>query len=202
MPISFTSVMKSLIVLPAIALCSCSSRHEQRTDQPPVMKVDKPFAAAGTIDMQLDGGDYIVRAGHDEHIRVSFTGDPGNASAVLAANGAGANLSIKDTPHSDFRATIEVPARSDIAVHLTGGNLAIGAIAGSKEIDSKAGNVEISVSNAHDYATVDASVKIGDLNAGPFGDSASGLSPHLKWSGPGKYTLRADLGAGNLELKK
>ena len=49
--------------------------------------------------------------------------------------------------------------------------------------------------------TVDAAVKVGNLNAGPFGDSGSGVSPHLKWSGPGKYTLRASLGAGNLELK-
>ncbi|MDQ2944975.1 MAG: hypothetical protein M3Y27_03380 [Acidobacteriota bacterium] len=64
----------NLILLAAIALASCSSRPEQL----PVMKADKPFAAAGSIEMQLDSGDYIIRAGTDEGIRVSFAGNTGN----------------------------------------------------------------------------------------------------------------------------
>ena len=96
---------------------------------------------------------------------------------------------------------MEVPETADVTVHLTGGNLEVGGITGNKEIDSKAGNVQISIPNSNDYGTVDAAVKVGNLNAGPLGDSGSGLSPHFKWSGPGKYTLRASLGAGNLELK-
>jgi hypothetical protein len=128
-------------------------------------------------------------------------GNTGNAVAELATNGTHANLAIRDTPHNNFRVTIEVPQVADLAVHLTGGNLQIAAITGNKEIDSKAGNVEISIPNPNDYGSVDASVKVGNLNGGPFGDSDSGLSPHLKWSGSGKYGLRANLGAGNLELK-
>jgi hypothetical protein len=86
-------------------------------------------------------------------------------------------------------------------VHLTGGNLEVAAIKVSKDINSKAGNVGITIPDPNDYATVDATVTAGNLNGGPFGDSGSGFSPHLKWSGSGKYTLRASLGAGNLELK-
>ncbi len=151
--------------------------------------------------MQLDGGDYIIRASPNERIRVLFAGTTGNAAADLATSGTHANLAIRDTPHSNFRATIEVPATVDVTVHLTGGNLQVAAITGNKEIDSKAGNVEISIPNSNDYGTVDAAVKVGNLDGGPFVDSGSGLSPHLKWSGPGKYTLRASLGAGNLGLK-
>lgn len=201
MQISFgKAVMKSkvyAVLLAAMAIASCSSKSEQ----PPVIKADKPFAAAGSIEMQLDGGDYIIRAGQDERIRVSFAGNTGNAAADLETSGTQGNLAIRDTPHSNFRATVEVPATADLTIHLTGGNLEIAAIKGNKDIDSKAGNVGISILNANDYGTVDAAVKVGNLDAGPFGDSGSGLSPHLKWSGPGKYTLRASLGAGNLELK-
>ena len=188
----------NLVLLAAIAFASCSSRP----DQPPVMKADKPFAAGGGIELQLDGGDYVIRASTDEHIRVSFAGDTGNAVADLTASGTHATLAIKDTPHSNFRATVEVPATEDVTVHLSGGNLEIGAITGNKDVDSKAGNVTISVPNSKDYGSVDATVKVGNLDAGPFGNSDSGLSPHLKWSGSGKYTLRASLGAGNLELKQ
>jgi hypothetical protein len=191
----------NLILLAAIALASCSSRPEPATVMAPVMKVDKPFAPAGSIEMQLDGGDYIIRASPDERIRVSFAGDTGNAAAELGTSGTHANLTIRDTPHSNFRAIVEVPATSDLTVHLSGGNLEVAAITGNKDIDSKAGNVGIAIPNSNDYGTVDAAVKVGDLKAGPFGNSESGLAPHLKWSGSGKYTLRASLGAGNLELK-
>lgn len=191
----------NLIFLAAIALASCSSRPEQATVTAPIMKVDKPFAAAGSIEMQLDGGEYIIRASPDERIRVSFGGDAGNAAADLGTSGTHATLVVKDTPHSNFRATVEVPATADLTVHLSGGNLEVAAIAGNKDIDSKAGNVGIAIPNANDYGTVDATVKVGNLSAGPFGNTESGLSPHLKWSGSGKYTLRASLGAGNLELK-
>ena len=168
---------------------------------PPVMKVDKPFAAVGSIEMRLDGGDYSIRASSDEHIRASFAGNIGDATAELRTGGTHANLAIRDTPHSNFRATIEVPATANLTVHLSAGNLEIAAITGNKDIDSQAGNVGISIPNSNDYGTVDAAVKVGNIDAGPFGHSDSGLSPHLKWSGPGKYTLRASLGAGNLELK-
>jgi len=195
------AMMKSkanFILLAAIALASCSSGPQEA----PVVKVDKPFATAGGIEMQLDGGDYIIRASPDERIRVSFAGSTGNATADLGVTGTHANLTIRDTPHNNFRATVEVPATTDLTVHLTGGNLEVTEITGSKDIDSKAGNVEITIPNPNDYGTVDAAVTAGNLNAGPFGDSSSGLSPHLKWSGSGKYTLRASLGAGNLELKQ
>ena len=66
--------------------------------------------------MQLDGGDYIIRASPDERIRVSFAGNTGNAAADLGTSGTHANLAIRDTPHSNFRATVEVPATADLTV--------------------------------------------------------------------------------------
>src|SRR5438309_11440322 len=101
------------LLLAAIALASCSPGRERA----PVMKVDKLFAAAGSIEMQLDGGDYIIRAGPDERIRVSFEGNTGNAAADLAISGTHANLAIRDTPQSNFRVSVEVPATADITVH-------------------------------------------------------------------------------------
>jgi len=204
MRISFSEAVKSksnFLLLAAIALASCSTAPTPAPEQAPVTKVDKPFASAGSIEMQLEGGEYSIRASPDEHIRVSFAGNTGNAAADLSTSGTHATLAVRDTPNSNFRATVEVPATVDLTIHLTGGSLEIAAITGSKDIDSKAGNVGITIPNANDYGTVDASVKVGNLNAGPFGDSSSGLSPQLKWSGSGKYTLHASLGAGNLELK-
>ena len=60
----------------------------------------------------------------------------------------------------------------------------------------------MSVGNSADYSKVDASVKVGDLSAGPFGN-ASGefISKSLNWSGKGTRTLHVSLGAGDLRLR-
>ena len=187
-----------IFLLAAIGLISCSVAPEQ----PPVMKADEPFAAAGSIEMHLEGGGYTIRASADEHVRVSFAGNYEGAAAELKTNGSHADLAIRNTPRNNFRATVEVPATADLTIRLTGGNLEVGAIKGSKDIESTAGNVEISTPDSGEYGSVVASVKAGDLNGGPFGGSGAGLSPSLKWTGPGKYTLHASLGAGNLELKR
>ena len=179
----------------------CASCFNMGPNNPPVLKAEKPFASGGSIEMQLDGGNYQVRSATGDQIRVSFSGNTGNATADLGISGTHATLTVRDTPHSNFTATIEVPKTSDVVLRLTGGNLEMAALSGSKDIDSKAGNVEISAGSPNDYASVDATVKVGNLGGGPFGEPEGTLSHHLTWTGHGKYTLRANLGAGNLELK-
>jgi hypothetical protein len=186
-------------ILVAAGICSSCSTAP---DAPLALKAEKPFASAGSVEMQLDAGNYTIRPAGGDQIRVSFGGNTGTATADLTTSGTHASLVVKDAPHSNFKATIEVPKTSDVVIHLAAGNLEMAAISGSKDLDSKAGNVEIAVGSASDYSSVDATVKVGNLDGGPFGDSgAGGLSHHLTWSGKGKYTLRASLGAGNLELK-
>jgi hypothetical protein len=163
---------------------------------------DKSFAAGGKVSMQLESGNYTVRAAADNHIRVTLGSNVGNSKVEVHTTGTQANVAVKDTPHNNFQATIEVPKTSDVTIRLTAGNLTMEAITGNKDIESTAGNVEIAVGDPKDYASVDASNKAGDINASAFGGSKSGLFPHFTWSGSGKYTIRASLGAGNLTLRK
>ena len=111
-------------------------------------------------------------------------------------------MSVKETPNNNFQATIEVPRSAEQVLRLTAGDLKVEAIDGSKDIESNAGNVNIVTGDTKDYASVDASVKAGDLNAGPFGESQSGL---FSGASPGRVaastTLRARLLAGNLTLR-
>jgi hypothetical protein len=162
---------------------------------------EKPFVSGGRIDIQLAGGGYQIRAAPDNKIRVSITRNPGSTKVEIATNGSQGTVKVTNTPHSEFGATIEVPKMADVTVHLTGGELTIAGITGNKDVDSYAGNVTVSIPNPNEYATVEGSVKAGDINAPAFGGSKSGLLQSVKWSGKGKYTLRAKLGAGNLELK-
>jgi hypothetical protein len=162
---------------------------------------EKPFVSGGKIDMQLSGGGYAVRPAADNQIRVTLSGNTGTARVELAVSGTHANLVVKDTPHNNFKATIEVPKAADLVIRLSAGDLVMSAITGNKDVESTAGNIEIAVGDPNDYSSVDASIKAGDIDAGAFGGSKSGLFPHFTWSGRGKYTLRAKLGAGNLTLR-
>ena len=187
----------ALALLATAGLLAANLLHAQSTGQP----VEKPFVSGGRIDISLSGGDYQILAAADNRIRVTLTRNPGNTKVDIVTSGSQATVKVTDTPHGNFGATIEVPKIASLTAHLTGGNITITGISGNKDVDSYAGNVTIGIADPNEYASVDASVKAGDLSARPFGGSKSGLFQTFTWSGKGKYTLRATLGAGNLELK-
>jgi hypothetical protein len=164
--------------------------------------IEKAFVPGGRIEMHLDGGDYEVRASATNRIRVTLSGNTGDAKVVLNTNGTHADLAVTNTPHNNFHAVIEVPAVVDFRIQLTAGNLVTGAIRGNKDIDSHAGNAEITVGDPKDYFKVDASVNAGNIDADVFGSSTGGLFRTFKWSGAGKHQIHAHLGAGNLEFHK
>src|SRR5258708_17892590 len=163
---------------------------------------EKVFVSGGRIEMHLDGRDYEVKPSATNRIRVTLSGNIGNAKVALNTNGTHADLAITDTPRNNFHAVIEVPAAADLNIRLTAGNLVTGAIRGNKDIESHAGNAEITVGDPKDYFKVDASVNAGNIDADVFGSSTGGLFRTFKWSGPGKYQIHAHLGAGNLEFHK
>ena len=167
---------------------------------------EKLFVSGGRIEMQLGAGSYTIRPASDTHIRVTIGDDSSRARVSLTSNATRANLAVTDTPSGNFQATIEVPKTSDLIVRLSGGNLVLSGITGNKDIDSLAGNAEISIGDPNEYASMEATVKAGDLNVGAFSGAKTsdsfGLLQRASWSGKGKYTLRANLGAGNLVLRK
>jgi hypothetical protein len=197
--------MKSLALLTfvlaaGVAACVAPATDRDSGDDTPVA-MEKPFAAGGRIEMQLAGGAYEVRAASGDRIHVATSGHTGGTRVDVSTADASATVKVSETPRNNFHATIEVPKAADLVVHLTAGEMTVEPIAGSAEVESGAGNVTIEVVDANDYSSVDASVKAGDIDAGPFGESKSGLLQHLTWSGSGKRTLRASLGAGNLKLR-
>lgn len=203
------SVVKAGTCIAIAGAAACGGAESPRTDsatparseaQSTATVTEKPFVAGGKIEMQLAAGGYRIRPGDGTAIRVTLDGNVGAAKVDVTTTGTQATVSVKDTPNSNFKATIDVPKNADLVIRLTAGELKVGAITGSKDIESYAGDVDIVTGDAADYASVEASVRAGDLKAGPFGEPQSGLFRSLSWSGKGKYVLRATLTAGNLTL--
>jgi hypothetical protein len=170
----------------------------------PPTSVERNFAKGGAVRMNLEAGDYRITGRSEDKLRVSWRADhPEDATRVKAdiqVDGSRAALKtsgIKNGVHF----TIEVPARSDLDIDLTAGDLQIRGIEGSKRVESWAGDVSIDVGQPEQYRSVEASVRAGDLSAAPFKVSKGGLFRSFKWTGQGPYSLVVKLFAGDLTLR-
>jgi len=163
---------------------------------------DKAFVNGGKVDIHLDAGDYEVRAAADNHVRVTMTGRTGDATVDVAVDGKHADVTVRHTSHTNFKCIVEVPKESDVAIRLSAGDLTVGPILGSKDVESMAGDMKVAVGNPDDYSSIDASVKVGDLSGGPLGGADGEFISHsIKKTGKGRRTFRAHLGAGDLKLE-
>jgi hypothetical protein len=163
---------------------------------------EKEFVSGGKVEMTLESGDYKIRASADNRIHVRWNEASAKGVRVkLTTNGKSADVRVENTPHDNFHAIIEVPARADVRVRLTAGNVEMAGIKGDKDIEANAGNLNISVGSASDWGEVDASVTAGDLNAPAFQEARGGLFRSFKWKGPGKYRLHAHLMTGDVNLR-
>ena len=165
--------------------------------------VERPFAPGGQVRMDLSAADYTIEAGQADRIVVRWetrsTEDAARVKVDIQRQGSAATITTHG-PHNNLRMVIEVPARTDLHVDLSAGDLKIRGLEGSKDVGSWAGDIDIDVGHATDYATAEASVTAGDLTASAFKVTKSGLFRSFSWRGPGRYTLRVKLTAGNLRL--
>jgi len=166
--------------------------------------VDKAFAKGGTIRMKLAAGDYKIGGSPDEKIRVEWRADRADQAANLKAGAEirGTTAVISTSGFKDgIHFTIEVPARSDIDIEMSAGDLDVRGIEGNKKVESWAGDVSVEVGQPTLYRSVEASVRAGDLNARPFNVSKGGLMRSFSWKGSGAYSLAVKLFAGDLTLR-
>ena len=190
----------SMAVALTLLAGSTGAFQASSTGQP----VDKPFPRAGTIKMQLAAGDYRISGRPDDRIRVAWRADrPENAAHLKADAEIRGNTAVLAT--SGFRDgvhfTIEVPARSDVEIDLTAGDLDVRGIEGNKRVESWAGDLSIDIGQPEQYRFVEASVRAGDLTAAPFKVSKGGLFRSFTWTGKGLYSLKVKLFAGDLTLR-
>jgi len=173
----------------------------ETADTPPV--IERPFAQGGKLTMRLSAGEYVIENSPDEHIRLAWqTRDPTAARRVRAqvdVDGTSAHIQT-DGPSNGFDVTIAVPARSDLWIRLSAGDLTIRGIEGHKDVSAWAGELKIGVGAATNYRSVEASVLAGEIQAAPFNGSKGGVFRSFLWSGSGPYELRARLTAGEIRL--
>jgi hypothetical protein len=192
---------RALIVLASVALSTVT--FGQTADP---NTVEHSFAEGGIVTLNLSSGDYTVRAGASDRVRVQWRADDADHEEDMARIQVVADVFARVAtirtkgPTSRARFTIEVPARSDVHLRVRAGDIRIEGIEGNKDVRMTAGDLYIEV-DPDSLRHVHASVSIGDLNARTLGIEQDGFGNRLDWFGDGRYTLDARLFTGDVVLR-
>ena len=196
----------SMLLGPALAAgcsppvrASMASEHVSQTSP-----IEKTFQPGGRVYMRLSAGEYLIEPRQDDKVVVAWeVRDPAEARHARAGIGIEASEARIETegPNNGFDVKIGVPARSDLFVKLTAGELTVKGIEGHKDLKALAGEIRIAVEDSAVYRSVDAAVMAGEIQARAFGGHKGGLFRAFEWKGDGKYDLRARLTAGEIHLR-
>jgi hypothetical protein len=166
---------------------------------------EAPIAMGVHLRMHVRSGDIRIVGGDGPRLSVDLSGKKVNeiddVKYRLRNTGNSSEFSLSGGPKNDLQITIHIPRNVELYVRVLAGDLTIEGITGSKDVELHFGDLTIEAGNPADYSHVEASVNAGDISAAPFGEDHGGLFRSFHKSGPGKYTLYAHVGAGDLTLK-
>ena len=194
-----------MIAISAAFLSLAVAQNSSLTQAPPMGdSLERPFMPGGTVRMKLSGGSYEIRPGPDDnkiHVRWSTKSSEQlkKVQAHVDLKGSEAFITTQGSKNG-FHVEIELPARTDLIVRLSTGDIDIRGMEGNKDVECHAGDIMIDIGRAQDYREVNASVKVGDIEAPPISVSKGGFFRSTTWPGKGKYSLHAHVGAGSLTL--
>jgi hypothetical protein len=190
-----------LLIIAAVAACAPQISSEYAATGP----VDKAFRSGGTVNMDLSAGQYVITGVNENRIRVRWSArnpeDAKKAKVVVDVKESHARI-LTDGPSNNFRVEIDLPARSDLVLRLSAGELSLRGLEGNKDISAWAGEVKVGVRDAAEYGKVSASLTAGEIRADAFGEKREGVFPGFTWSGKGRYELSTRLTAGQITFSE
>lgn len=163
------------------------------------------FSSGGSLRLELRSGEVLISGTDSDKVSISYGGDKADeARDVQIRFSRGSNsgtLRVSGGPRNNFKIRIEIPRTTDLHIRMPFGDLEVEKVQGSKNVELHAGEVSIDVGDPKDYRYMEASVTAGSIESGALGLSKGGLFRSFRRDGPGKYTLHAHVGSGELDLR-
>jgi hypothetical protein len=172
--------------------------------------VELDFPSAGSVSMEICPSGLLIKGTDKNHLRITFVPDESSTArdlrvrlrvAAPTPSRNTAEIKIGDCPHNNFKVTVEVPTTVDLRVRMPAGQLELKGVTGNKDLELHAGQLDVEINKAAEYAHVDGSVTTGQVDAEPWDVSKGGLFRSFSREGPGKYRLHAHVGAGQITLR-
>jgi hypothetical protein len=174
-------------------------------DRRPEATVQKQFVSGGTIRLHLESGGYTVSPSDSDNIVITYHANSEarlrQVKVRIQLGTSSADVFVTDTPNNKFEATIEVPRHSNLWVRLTAGELDVEAVEGDKNLELRAGALQVDIPHPQDYGHRDASVTMGSLESTAFDVSKGGMFRSFEQLGPGKYRLHPHVLTGDIDLR-
>jgi hypothetical protein len=211
-PLVFTAALAGLATA-AIGLAATAGAAQSNIDVKDRVDVkdvaDHPFStdfpSGARLRMYLRSGDFHIDGTDRDKIVIHVDGRNAwraeDMHVRLDRTSDSADLTISGGPKNDLTVNIEIPRKTGLLVRMPAGNLELHRIVGDKDVELHFGELVIDVGDPTEYSRVDASVYSGGLEAGAFGESHGGLFRSMHKEGNGRYSLRAHVGAGDLNLQ-
>jgi len=159
-----------------------------------------------TVRLHLHDGDFRIVGSDSDDITIRTDGKnlplAKKMKVHLERTANSLDISLSNVPKKDCQVTIEIPKETSLYARMRAGDLSVGGIAGDKDLELRAGDLNIQVPDAAEYGPVDLSVRFGDVSGNQFGDPKGWMGNSLKWGGNGKYRLHAHVLAGDLTLRR
>ncbi len=167
--------------------------------------VQQPFPSGGTVRLHLEAGGYTIKAATSDNVVVTYSPNSGGESSAVKVEiklaPARADVYVRNTPHNNFNATIEVPRHSNLWARLSAGELTVEDLDGDKDVELWAGQINVDVPRPDVYGHRDASVLAGSVEASAFNVSKGGLFRSFRQEGSGKYRLHAHVTTGEVDFR-
>ncbi len=200
----------ALVLLILAPLCSASD-HWNDGDYEESHSEVRDFISGGMVHVRVSVGDVQIRRSDNNQIRVHYTvksrheNNVKNARLDIEVRGNDARLDFHAPGHNtQIDVELEVPQNTNLDVHTKVGDLTVEDIEGDKDLDLAVGDIRIAHDNST-YRYVRASTGIGDVNGevgqDQHGEVSGWLGKTLKYSGDGKYELRAHVSVGDITLE-
>jgi hypothetical protein len=136
----------ALVPLALVPFCHGDDRYSKTNAQ------TWEFAPAGQVELHVRYGDVHIVAGDDSHLSISYTMHSTHADFIpkiepqFEVKGAKAVLALKAPRNGSTEVDLTVPARTDIYLRLQAGDIRLGPIAGNKDLETHAGDIEVILS--------------------------------------------------------
>jgi hypothetical protein len=168
----------------------------------------REFSPGGMLHVHLKVGDLHIRRGEASKISLHYTvkshheNNVKNSSVDFDVHGADATVDFHapTTSNTEFDVELEVPASTNVDVHMKVGDLTVENVEGDKDLELGVGDIRVT-REPSTYRLVRASTGIGDVNSGSYGETSGWLGKTLKYNGDGKYELHAHVGVGDITLE-
>jgi hypothetical protein len=192
-------------IVTLVALASGSMPASGEESQTGRVHYEFDIASGKTLSLKIRSAEVVIEGSDTTKFTIGFDGEKADHATEVKVTykdkGDVVECGITDGPHNDFRILIGVPALTNLVVRMSAGVLQMSEVRGSKDVKMHAGDLDIDIGDADDYASIDASVTTGEIDVSALGAETGGFFRKFHRAGPGTFRLLAHMGAGQLTLQ-